>query len=91
MGAQNFADMPATVIAGVVNDCTVLKGKSIPFEIAVGMNGRVWIRARTVKESICLGNNVMQTSTFGTAFVFFKIFKIVSSYQKPWQLYLGMY
>ena len=53
-------------IAGVVNDCTVLKGKSIPFEIAVGMNGRVWIRARTVKESICLGNNVMQTSTFGT-------------------------
>jgi len=33
-------------------------GKSIPFEIAVGMNGRVWIRARTVKESICLANAV---------------------------------
>ena len=32
-----------------------VSGKSIPFEIAVGMNGRVWIRARTAKESICLG------------------------------------
>ena len=25
------------------------------FEVAVGMNGRVWVRARTVKETICLG------------------------------------
>ena len=33
-------------------------GKSIPFEIAVGMNGRVWIRARTAKETICLANAI---------------------------------
>ena len=31
-------------------------GKSIPFEIAVGMNGRVWLRARSAKETICLGS-----------------------------------
>ena len=33
----------------------VVVGKSIQFEVAVGMNGRVWVRARTVKETICLG------------------------------------
>jgi len=33
-------------------------GKQIPFEIAVGMNGRVWVRARSVKETVCLANAV---------------------------------
>ncbi len=33
-------------------------GKNIPFEIAVGMNGRVWVRARSVKETVCLANAV---------------------------------
>ncbi len=33
-------------------------GQPIPFEIAVGMNGRVWLRARSVKETICLANAV---------------------------------
>ncbi|XP_023329231.1 exosome complex component RRP40 [Eurytemora carolleeae] len=33
-------------------------GKSIQFEVAVGMNGRVWVRARTVKETICLANAI---------------------------------
>ena len=33
-------------------------GKNIQFEVAVGMNGRVWVRARTVKETICLANAV---------------------------------
>jgi len=33
-------------------------GKHMVFEIAVGMNGRVWVRARTVKETICLANAV---------------------------------
>lgn len=38
-------------------------GKSIPFEIAVGMNGRVWLRARSAKENICLANAV-ETAEF---------------------------
>jgi len=33
-------------------------GKAIPFEIAVGMNGRVWVRARSIKETICLVNAI---------------------------------
>ena len=33
-------------------------GKTIPFEIAVGMNGRVWLRGRSVKETICLGTKL---------------------------------
>ena len=34
-------------------------GKTIPFEIAVGMNGRVWLRGRSVKETICLGTKLI--------------------------------
>lgn len=41
-------------------DCNLLPalGKQIPFEIAVGMNGRVWVRARSVKETVCIANAV---------------------------------
>ena len=41
-------------------DCCLLKdlGGSIPFEVAVGMNGRVWIRGRSVKDTICLANAI---------------------------------
>ena len=35
-------------------------GKTIPFEIAVGMNGRVWLRGRSVKENICLGTKIIK-------------------------------
>ena len=30
-------------------------GKQIPYEIAVGMNGRIWIRGKNVRDTICLG------------------------------------
>jgi len=33
-------------------------GASTPFEVAVGMNGRVWVRARSVRETICLAQAV---------------------------------
>ena len=41
-------------------ECVLLQtlGKSIPFEIAVGMNGRVWLRARSVKETMVLAQAV---------------------------------
>merc|ERR1712241_349314 len=29
-------------------------GKHIPYEIAVGMNGRIWIRGKKVRDTICL-------------------------------------
>ena len=37
-------------------DCNLLKklGEFAPFEIAVGVNGRVWLRARSVKETMLL-------------------------------------
>ena len=40
--------------------CALLKklGETIPFEIAVGMNGRIWARAKTPKETICLANAI---------------------------------
>lgn len=45
----------------LTNSCVLLKqlGKEIPFEVAVGANGRVWIRAKTVKETICLVNAII--------------------------------
>merc|ERR1719290_39988 len=33
-------------------------GTSTPFEVAIGMNGRVWMRARSVLETICLAQAV---------------------------------
>eukprot|EP00094_Tigriopus_californicus_P010041 TCALIF_09684-PA protein Name:"Similar to Exosc3 Exosome complex component RRP40 (Mus musculus)" AED:0.07 eAED:0.07 QI:0/-1/0/1/-1/1/1/0/276 len=41
-------------------DCVLLKtlGDSIPFEIAVGMNGRIWVRCKSVKETISLANAI---------------------------------
>lgn len=31
----------------------------VPFECAVGMNGRIWIRGRNVKETVAIGNAIM--------------------------------
>lgn len=33
--------------------------KELPFEIAAGMNGRIWIRGRTIKETIAVGNAIL--------------------------------
>ena len=33
-------------------------GKHIGYEIAVGMNGRIWIRAKNVRDTICLANAI---------------------------------
>ena len=33
-------------------------GKHIPYEIAVGMNGRIWIRGKKVRDTICLANAI---------------------------------
>ena len=37
-------------------DCCLLTklGETAPFEVAVGMNGRIWMRARSVKETMVL-------------------------------------
>ena len=41
-------------------DCCLLTklGETSPFEIAGGMNGRVWLRARSVKETMVLAQAV---------------------------------
>lgn len=40
--------------------CVLLNalGKYIAYEIAVGMNGRIWIRGKTVRDTICLANAI---------------------------------
>ena len=41
-------------------DCTLLKslGKGIPFEIAVGLNGRIWIKAKSVNQTLALARAI---------------------------------
>ncbi|XP_070564189.1 exosome complex component RRP40-like [Ptychodera flava] len=41
-------------------DCQLLKllGKHMPFEIAVGLNGRVWVKARTIDHTIAICNAI---------------------------------
>ena len=43
-------------------DCNLLNklGECAPFEIAVGVNGRVWLRARSVKETMLLAQAEMK-------------------------------
>uniref|UniRef100_A0A1A9WZZ3 Exosome complex component RRP40 n=1 Tax=Glossina brevipalpis TaxID=37001 RepID=A0A1A9WZZ3_9MUSC len=44
-------------------DCPLLNAltKEMPFEIAVGMNGRIWIKAKSIKETIAVGNAILAT------------------------------
>lgn len=38
-----------------------LLAREIPFEVAVGMNGKVWINARNTRETIAIGNAILAT------------------------------
>lgn len=42
-------------------DCHLLDAltKEMPFEIAVGLNGRIWIKAKTIRETIAVGNAIL--------------------------------
>ena len=46
-------------------DCPVLKylGKKIPYEIAVGMNGRVWINSQSCKHTILVANTIQRAES----------------------------
>ncbi|XP_053672687.1 exosome complex component RRP40 [Anopheles nili] len=41
--------------------CTFLSllAKELAFEMAAGMNGRIWIRGKTIKETIAVGNAIL--------------------------------
>ena len=41
-------------------ECKLLKllGRSLPYECAVGVNGRVWIKGRSTRETIALANAI---------------------------------
>jgi exosome complex component RRP40 len=47
----------------LADDCVVLKqlGKVVPFEIAVGMNGRVWVNAANSKHIILITNAILNS------------------------------
>ena len=41
-------------------DCTLLKtlGNYLPYEIAIGMNGRIWVKGRSSRETILIMNAI---------------------------------
>ena len=45
------------MISRILNPkCTLMKnlGKGISFEVAIGMNGRIWVKAKTMKQTITI-------------------------------------
>lgn len=44
----------------LARNCAVLKflGKKVPYEIAVGLNGRVWIKSQTSRHTILVANTI---------------------------------
>jgi exosome complex RNA-binding protein Rrp4 len=44
-------------------------GQHIPFEVAVGMNGRVWIKADTISHTILGANMITQSETIYRNFI----------------------
>jgi exosome complex component RRP40 len=44
----------------LARNCAVLKylGKKVPYEIAVGLNGRVWIKSQTCRHTILVANTI---------------------------------
>jgi exosome complex component RRP40 len=34
-------------------------GKALPFEIAVGLNGRIWIKGRSTNETLAIANAIV--------------------------------
>ncbi len=45
------------------DECAILKllGSFVPFEIAVGMNGRVWVKSAKNKNTILIANAIIQS------------------------------
>ena len=42
-------------------------GEKIRFEIAIGRNGKVWVNAATIKETLAIGKTLMETDAKGLA------------------------
>ena len=44
-------------------DCSLLRllGNPLPYEVAVGLNGRIWIKGRSIKETLELANLITQS------------------------------
>ncbi len=41
-------------------DCVLLKtlGNALPYEIAIGMNGRIWVKGRSIQETVAICNAI---------------------------------
>jgi exosome complex component RRP40 len=41
--------------------CTLLKllGRKIPYDVALGMNGKIWLKTNSIKETIGIGNAIL--------------------------------
>lgn len=64
LGMARTLMMPKPGDQGVVVVLEEL-GEKMPFEVAVGRNGRLWINSKGVKETLLVGRAVMETDKGG--------------------------
>jgi exosome complex component RRP40 len=45
------------------DNCTVLRclGRALPFELAIGVNGRVWVHSAGVTQTIVISNAILNS------------------------------
>lgn len=56
-----------------------LLGRSIPYELAIGANGRVWINAEAAKNTVAIGNAIMNSEYLNEAEVAAMVNSVLSS------------
>jgi len=63
------------------DDCPILKhlGKVIPYEIAVGMNGRVWTHSNSKKHTILISNAILNSEFLQSNQIFAMVSKLKNS------------
>eukprot|EP00743_Colponemidia_sp_Colp-15_P004534 GILK01004888.1.p1 GENE.GILK01004888.1~~GILK01004888.1.p1 ORF type:complete len:243 (-),score=21.17 GILK01004888.1:84-812(-) len=62
-------------------DCAVLEalGRAFPFEVAVGVNGRVWVNSANPLHTIVISNAILNSETFTRAEIEVMVHKLVSA------------
>ena len=69
-------------------DCPMLKllGESIPFEIALGMNGRIWIHSKSVRNTIAIMNALSNSEFMTEAQMRTMVIRLVGALAGFWEV-----
>lgn len=75
-------------ILNVKSEILSTLGRSIQFELAIGMNGRIWLQAHTVKETIAVCNALCQSELMSNEEIQTLCKRVIDSVQGfDWRIY----